>query len=222
MESLSEYITFNTGRPKCKQNGFKCLLWRFDWRNKNSEFWTLERWHNDLARWYHPNRYTEFKISKSWKSSPFARRSVVRSLHSESSVGLGVDGTCLFVSVHRQLQILSLLYYCMQSEHRTINDCWLLMESSSCFWVAYTQAILFQRTTLTVRGSSGWIVSFFVGGFFKHSVGTVRIDNRTIQNCDGALSQFLWIIYWGCPRGEMVKMMDCRILVSEFVLHSRY
>ena len=26
----------------------------------------------------------------------------------------------------------------------------------------------------------------------------------------------------GCPRGVMVKMMDCRIVVSEFVFQSRY
>ena len=28
--------------------------------------------------------------------------------------------------------------------------------------------------------------------------------------------------YWGCPRGVMVKAMDCGIVVSEFVLQSRY
>ena len=27
---------------------------------------------------------------------------------------------------------------------------------------------------------------------------------------------------WGCPRGVMVKTMDCGIVVSEFVLQSRY
>ena len=26
----------------------------------------------------------------------------------------------------------------------------------------------------------------------------------------------------GCPHGVMVKVMDCRIVVSEFVLQSRY
>ena len=29
-------------------------------------------------------------------------------------------------------------------------------------------------------------------------------------------------LYRGCPRGAMVKMMDCGIVVSEFVLQSRY
>ena len=28
-------------------------------------------------------------------------------------------------------------------------------------------------------------------------------------------------VYSGCPRGVSVKAMDCRIVVSEFVLHSR-
>ena len=28
--------------------------------------------------------------------------------------------------------------------------------------------------------------------------------------------------FWGCPRGVMVKAMDCRIVVREFVLQSRY
>ena len=27
---------------------------------------------------------------------------------------------------------------------------------------------------------------------------------------------------WGCPHGVMVKVMDCRIIVSEFKLQSRY
>ena len=29
-------------------------------------------------------------------------------------------------------------------------------------------------------------------------------------------------IRWGCPRGVMVKAMDCGIIVCEFVLQSRY
>ena len=29
-------------------------------------------------------------------------------------------------------------------------------------------------------------------------------------------------LYWGCPRGVMVKAMDCRIVVREFVLQLRY
>ena len=27
---------------------------------------------------------------------------------------------------------------------------------------------------------------------------------------------------WGCPRGVMIKAMDCGIVVREFVLQSRY
>ena len=30
------------------------------------------------------------------------------------------------------------------------------------------------------------------------------------------------ILKWGCPPGVMVKAMDCGIVVSEFVLQSRY
>ena len=30
------------------------------------------------------------------------------------------------------------------------------------------------------------------------------------------------IFYWGCPRGVMVKAMNCGIVVREFVLQSRY
>ena len=41
------------------------------------------------------------------KNSQLASRSVVRSLHSVSSAGLG-RGACVFVSVHRPLEILSL------------------------------------------------------------------------------------------------------------------
>ena len=32
----------------------------------------------------------------------------------------------------------------------------------------------------------------------------------------------LFKIVWGCPRGVMVKAMDCGIVVSEFILQSRY
>ena len=30
------------------------------------------------------------------------------------------------------------------------------------------------------------------------------------------------LVVWGCPRGVMVKAMDCGIVVREFVLQSRY
>ena len=32
----------------------------------------------------------------------------------------------------------------------------------------------------------------------------------------------LWQVSGGCPRGVMVKAMDCGIVVREFVLQSRY
>ena len=33
---------------------------------------------------------------------------------------------------------------------------------------------------------------------------------------------FYLFIYRGCPRGVMVKAMDCGIVVREFILQSRY
>ena len=35
-------------------------------------------------------------------------------------------------------------------------------------------------------------------------------------------TQFNLKHHWMCPRGEMVKAMDCEIVVREFVLQSRY
>ena len=34
--------------------------------------------------------------------------------------------------------------------------------------------------------------------------------------------EFNTLQWGGCPRGVMVKAMDCEIIVSEFVLQSRY
>ena len=67
-----------------------------------------------------------------------------------------------------------------------IVNCW--RRNFFCFWVANTQATLFQRITPTVRRISGWIMSFLVGGSFKHSVGTDKIDKRTIRKCDTIVS----------------------------------
>ena len=36
------------------------------------------------------------------------------------------------------------------------------------------------------------------------------------------LAQKKYKYIWGCPRGVVVKAMDCGIVVSEFVLQSRY
>ena len=36
------------------------------------------------------------------------------------------------------------------------------------------------------------------------------------------VSTFMGYLMRGCPRGVMVEAMDCRIVVSEFVLQSRY
>ena len=32
----------------------------------------------------------------------------------------------------------------------------------------------------------------------------------------------IYNMMWGCPRGVMVKAMDCKIVESEFALQSRY
>ena len=56
---------------------------------------------------------------------------------------------------------------------------------------------LIEYTTYIVRNSS------------RYKITTNRLKNN---------SSSLW---WGA-RGVMVKAMDCRIVVSEFVLHSRY
>ena len=48
------------------------------------------------------------------------------------------------------------------------------------------------------------------------------------ENNEGVTITVIIIMYddynWrrGCPRGVMVKVMDCRIIVSEFVFQSRY
>ena len=47
--NLSEYITINTERPKCKQMNSYLVCDRFDWGNK-TEFGTRERRRNNLAR----------------------------------------------------------------------------------------------------------------------------------------------------------------------------
>ena len=44
----------------------------------------------------------------------------------------------------------------------------------------------------------------------KPSFGYQNISSTTLQ------------LSWGCPRGVMVKAMDCGVVVSEFVLQSRY
>ena len=36
------------------------------------------------------------------------------------------------------------------------------------------------------------------------------------------LDSYHLFMYWVCPCGVMVKAMDCGIIVSEFVLQSRY
>ena len=92
----------------------------------------------------------------------------------------------------------------MQSEHRTINDCSLLTESF-CFYVVNTRKTLFQWITPTVRRISGWIVSFLDGRSFKHSVGTDRIDKRTIRICDTIVSLLETLRGFDCKSRAMGK-----------------
>ena len=52
---------------------------------------------------------------------------------------------------------------------------------------------------------------------------TDSISNKDDRNAKCSSSEFVIIlIKVGCPRGVMVKAMDCGIVVSEFELQSRY
>ena len=83
-----------------------------------------------------------------------------------------------------------------------------MTESSSCFWVSNTQATLIQRITSTIRRSSEWIVSILVCGSFKHSVGTERIDKRTILKCNTIVSHIYVYKY--------VHLYECSYLAMIF------
>ena len=47
------------------------------------------------------------------------------------------------------------------------------------------------------------------------------LNQKTIRK-NGSKLCYTTYIGGGCPRGVMVKAMDCRIVVREFVLQSRY
>ena len=68
-------------------------------------------------------------------------------------------------------------------------------------------------TRYTVQQGSGSFCSVIVD----------VLDSDTILSVFKLLSNTLGngihiIIFWGCPRGVMVKAMDCGIVVREFVL----
>ena len=55
------------------------------------------------------------------------------------------------------------------------------------------------------------------------------VSSNQSVSCELSISQYsevhhLYILaeFWGCPHGVMVKTMDYGIVVSEFVLQSRY
>ena len=47
-------------------------------------------------------------------------------------------------------------------------------------------------------------------------------QTRTFVSCSTLSNQKKYHLLRGCPRGVMVKAMDCGIVVREFVLQSRY
>ena len=58
----------------------------------------------------------------------------------------------------------------------------------------------------------------------KTSTKTKLNKQKTVGKCVLLHKQFVIVIQKteGCPRGVMVKAMDCRIVVREFVLQSDY
>ena len=51
-------------------------------------------------------------------------------------------------------------------------------------------------------------------------LGVVAIEKGAFESPSTKITNFTY--FWGCPRGVMVKAMDCGIVVREFVLQSRY
>ena len=50
-----------------------------------------------------------------------------------------------------------------------------------------------------------------------------KLALNNLQRVDMPLNKESLFFFWGgCPRGVMVKAMDCGIVVSEFVLQLRY
>ena len=60
------------------------------------------------------------------------------------------------------------------------------------------------------------------GGFFIKKLSSSPPPPRSISRADCYWDKHILFPSRGCPRGVMVKAMDCRIVVSEFVLQSRY
>ena len=64
--------------------------------------------------------------------------------------------------------------------------------------------------------------------FFEKMTKTKKNSNKVTNEKKNQIKihyinvTFYQALYRGCPRGIMVKAMDCGIVVSEFVLQSRY
>ena len=71
-----------------------------------------------------------------------------------------------------------------------------------------------QRIYCTLMNDAS--IYFYLLDNSKSAAGSTSISSTLL----------LWLerygLFRGCPRGEMVKAMDCGIIVSEFVLQSYY
>ena len=74
-------------------------------------------------------------------------------------------------------------------------------------------------------------VSRTIGEYYNHYANTCSYFCLILLTDWVFVQCYIYFIYicsptpvglWGCPRGVMVKAMDCRIVVREFVLQSRY
>ena len=63
---------------------------------------------------------------------------------------------------------------------------------------------------------------FFFFFFSKSQAWPILLQGRDLIGIAQVSYSFFSRIIWGCPHGVMVKMMNCGIIVSEFVLQSRY
>ena len=113
---------------------------RFDWGNKNREFWKRERWRINLARWHHSYQYPEFKyikICKFWKSSQLASRSVVSEKFTfREFCWVGGVSLCLFIDPFRFSISLSLslyIYIYILYAVWTSDNKWLLIVKGEFF-----------------------------------------------------------------------------------------
>ena len=70
-------------------------------------------------------------------------------------------------------------------------------------------------------GTTWWWWLLFLSGVSRTFL-SILVDLNYEDLYSSSFFQVLQTLYRGCPRGVMVKAMDCGIVVSEFVLQSRY